>query len=334
MRINVSNGPKPVTVPERDRQRIRSRRSRRSRASASRSHATTSRIRQRPGRSSARTRRRHATEQGLRDHAPGLQGPKTSQVPDVTSQTEADATAQLQAVRLRGAGGRGDVDDQSLDGRVLSQDPRGRDGRQAGHVGDDRRRPLRAAAAGTRRPTTTPDPVTRAGSASPSSPEAARASTRSRSRRPARCWRRSTRSATRRDRRDRPRRPLGARAGREQAARGACPRRCRYSRTRSRRRRSAPSTSSCPSCTARSARTAPCRACWSWRTCRTWAPGVAASALCMDKDLFKAVLRDRGIPVARNVDAAPRRRDRESLRLSRLRQAGAARLVGRDLEGP
>jgi D-alanine-D-alanine ligase len=29
--------------------------------------------------------------------------------------------------------------------------------------------------------------------------------------------------------------------------------------------------------------------------------GVAASSLCMDKDLFKAVLRDRGIPVARNV---------------------------------
>ena len=29
--------------------------------------------------------------------------------------------------------------------------------------------------------------------------------------------------------------------------------------------------------------------------------GVAASAVCMDKDLFKAVLRDRGIPVARNV---------------------------------
>jgi D-alanine-D-alanine ligase len=28
--------------------------------------------------------------------------------------------------------------------------------------------------------------------------------------------------------------------------------------------------------------------------------GVAASALCMDKDLFKAVLRDRGIPVARH----------------------------------
>ena len=30
-------------------------------------------------------------------------------------------------------------------------------------------------------------------------------------------------------------------------------------------------------------------------------PGVAASALCMDKDLFKAVMRDRGIPVTRNL---------------------------------
>jgi D-alanine-D-alanine ligase len=29
--------------------------------------------------------------------------------------------------------------------------------------------------------------------------------------------------------------------------------------------------------------------------------GVTASALCMDKDLFKAVLRDRGIPVTRNI---------------------------------
>lgn len=33
--------------------------------------------------------------------------------------------------------------------------------------------------------------------------------------------------------------------------------------------------------------------------------GVAASALCMDKDLFKAVLRDRGIPVAPNVTLRP-----------------------------
>ena len=33
--------------------------------------------------------------------------------------------------------------------------------------------------------------------------------------------------------------------------------------------------------------------------------GVAASALCMDKDLFKAVLRDRGIPVARSITLRP-----------------------------
>jgi len=33
--------------------------------------------------------------------------------------------------------------------------------------------------------------------------------------------------------------------------------------------------------------------------------GVAASALCMDKDLFKKVLRDSGIPVARHVALRP-----------------------------
>ncbi len=33
--------------------------------------------------------------------------------------------------------------------------------------------------------------------------------------------------------------------------------------------------------------------------------GVTASALCMDKDLFKAVLRDRGIPVAPNITVRP-----------------------------
>jgi len=33
--------------------------------------------------------------------------------------------------------------------------------------------------------------------------------------------------------------------------------------------------------------------------------GVAASALCMDKDLFKAVLRDRGLPVAPSVTLRP-----------------------------
>jgi D-alanine-D-alanine ligase len=38
--------------------------------------------------------------------------------------------------------------------------------------------------------------------------------------------------------------------------------------------------------------------------------GVTASALCMDKDLMKAVLRDRGIPVTRNVVVRASERDR------------------------
>ena len=59
----------------------------------------------------------------------------------------------------------------------------------------------------------------------------------------------------------------------------------------------------------------------------------AASALCMDKDLFKAVMRDQGIPVTRNITLRRRRRAREPVRLPRVRQAGAARLVGRDHEG-
>ena len=61
--------------------------------------------------------------------------------------------------------------------------------------------------------------------------------------------------------------------------------------------------------------------------------GVAASALCMDKDLFKSVLRDHGIPVTRNVTLRLGDAPRESVRLPRLRQARAARLVGRHLEG-
>ena len=55
--------------------------------------------------------------------------------------------------------------------------------------------------------------------------------------------------------------------------------------------------------------------------------GVLASALCMDKDVFKAVLRDHGIPVTAQHHAAPRRRAAQPVRLPVLRQAGAARLV-------
>jgi D-alanine-D-alanine ligase len=38
--------------------------------------------------------------------------------------------------------------------------------------------------------------------------------------------------------------------------------------------------------------------------------GVTASALCMDKDLFKAVMRDKGIPVVRGITVLERHRDR------------------------
>ena len=44
-----------------------------------------------------------------------------------------------------------------------------------------------------------------------------------------------------------------------------------------------------------------CRGCWRWRACRTSAPTTPPRPLCMDKDLFKAVMRDQGIPVTRNV---------------------------------
>ena len=52
-------------------------------------------------------------------------GPKTSQVPDVTSQTEADARRQLQQSGFEVQVVEEIVDDQGLDGRVLSQDPEG-----------------------------------------------------------------------------------------------------------------------------------------------------------------------------------------------------------------
>ena len=61
--------------------------------------------------------------------------------------------------------------------------------------------------------------------------------------------------------------------------------------------------------------------------------GVLASALCMDKDVFKSVLRDHDIPVTAEHHPAARRRAAEPVRLPLLRQAGAARLERRDHEG-
>ena len=53
------------------------------------------------------------------------QGPQTSQVPDVSSQTEAAATAQLQASGFQAQVVEEIVEDEGLDGLVLSQDPEG-----------------------------------------------------------------------------------------------------------------------------------------------------------------------------------------------------------------
>jgi serine/threonine-protein kinase len=52
-------------------------------------------------------------------------GPQTSQVPDVTSRTEADATAQLQQSGFDVQVVEEIVEDEFSDGKVLSQDPEG-----------------------------------------------------------------------------------------------------------------------------------------------------------------------------------------------------------------
>ena len=61
------------------------------------------------------------------------------------------------------------------------------------------------------------------------------------------------------------------------------------------------STWSFRSCTARSARTAPCRASSSSPGSPTSAPASPPRRSRMDKDLFKSVMRDKGIPVARSL---------------------------------
>ena len=103
--------------------------------------------------------------------------------------------------------------------------------------------------------------------------------------------------------RDRPRRAAGrSRAPSNRLLQGSrAPRRCRCSPTRSRPRRSARSTSCCPILHGPFGEDGTVQGLLELAGVPYVGAGVAASALCMDKDLFKAVLRDRGIPVARNV---------------------------------
>ena len=61
--------------------------------------------------------------------------------------------------------------------------------------------------------------------------------------------------------------------------------------------------------------------------------GVAASALGMDKDVFKKVKRRSRPGRAEHVALRPGDAVVQSVRLPGLRQAGAARLLGRDLKG-
>ena len=92
------------------------------------------------------------------------------------------------------------------------------------------------------------------------------------------------------------------------------------------------------SCTAPTARTAPCRALLELADVAYVGAGVLGSAIGMDKDVAKRLLRDAGIPVVdfAVVTAAAFRRDpgrgaarAGRARLPAVRQAGERRLVGR-----
>ncbi len=146
------------------------------------------------------------------------------------------------------------------------------------------------------------------------------------------------------ERRDRPRRTLGARAellrpcpdaGDRAGPRGGAAGRdaARSGRGRNAPRRSAPSTSSCRSCTARSARTAPCRGCSSSPTSRTSAPASPASALGDGQGPVQEGDARQRHPGRRAPCDPARRRAREPVRLPGLRQARAAWLLRRHLEG-
>jgi serine/threonine-protein kinase len=125
VRINVSKGPKPITIPN---------------VVGSAFETAQSQL-QGVGFAVAREDVEDAADAGIvvgQNPAAGTQlgkgsvvtlqvsqGPATSQVPDVTSQTEADARAQLKSSGFDAQVVEEIVDDQTLDGRVLSQDPEG-----------------------------------------------------------------------------------------------------------------------------------------------------------------------------------------------------------------
>jgi serine/threonine-protein kinase len=123
VRVNVSKGPKPVTVPN----------------VIGSAYETAESQLQGVGFAVSREEVDDEADAGIvvgQNPAAGTQqakgsvitlqvskGPQTSQVPDVSSQTEADARRQLQQSGFEVQAVEEIVDDPSLDGRVLSQDP-------------------------------------------------------------------------------------------------------------------------------------------------------------------------------------------------------------------
>ena len=256
-------------------------------------------------------------------------GPSTSAVPDVTTQDVAIAQTTLEAAGFRTRIVLEDTDDPTFDGIVISQDP----------VGGTQAKPntLVTLFVGRFVETTHDDPVTArvrvavlAGGRS-SEHEISIASARSvvEALDPER-YETVVVEIDKRGRWElaelgqRQELPTGRRGRRDAPGRRA---------TRRRPRRSARSTSCCPILHGPFGEDGTVQGLLELAGVPYVGAGVAASALCMDKDLFKAVLRDRGIPVARNVTLRDGDEPAHRLRLPGVRQARAARLVGRDLEG-
>jgi eukaryotic-like serine/threonine-protein kinase len=125
VRVNVSKGPKPVTVPNVIGSAFESAESQLqgvgfavARQDVDDPEPAGIVVGQNPAAGSQQPKGSVITLQVSR-------GPQTSQVPDVTSQTEAEASAQLETSGFQVQVVEEIVEDESLDGRVLSQDPEG-----------------------------------------------------------------------------------------------------------------------------------------------------------------------------------------------------------------
>jgi serine/threonine-protein kinase len=125
VRLNVSKGPKPITVPNVIGSAFESAESQLqgvgfavARQDVDDPEPAGIVVGQNPAAGSQQAKGSVITLQVSR-------GPQTSRVPDVTSQTEAGATAQLQTSGFQAQVVEEIIEDQSLDGRVLSQDPEG-----------------------------------------------------------------------------------------------------------------------------------------------------------------------------------------------------------------